>query len=704
LDCSNVWKEKFDSLDFHEDNIKTFFPKASKALFRDIQKGLNGTIIEVPGKKYQRANAFNQWLKWRIHPWTNSNGSVGGIFLILEDKTNENREKELHLRAEMVSKTGSWALDLLTKELFWSPMTKKIHEVSQDFTPKLEPAIKYYKKGEHRDKITKAVTLGIKTGKPWDLELIIITANGNEVWVRAKGEAEIVNGKCVRVFGTFQDIDEKKRAELKYQEIAERLKIATNTASIGIWEFNLLENKLLWDHNMFALYGLNPADFTNNFKAWEHAIHPDDKLRCQEEFEETLRNKTDYRSEFKIVTANGSVKRIKAIAKSFQDQTGKIIKLIGANWDVTEMKNNQEKLAQSLMTFSEIFEKSAIGMALIGADKGWFKVNKSLCSILGYSQKELLSLSVDDVTYPKDMKKSNKNINEAINNHLDNYQLEKRYVHKKGHLIHALVNVTVVRNERGALSHFITQVLDITPKINAEQQLNELYRVTKAQNKSLMNFAHIVSHNLRSHASNLSMLSKFMMDEEDAHEREKLNQMLLSATESLSETIHHLNEVVRVKTLVKDNLGNINLLDSLKRIEASLKSSIVENNVMSSLKVSTKTTVLAVPAYLESILLNLYTNAIKYRMPERSPQIEVNAEVKQENVHIFFKDNGMGIDLERYGEHLFGMYKTFHKHKDAKGIGLFITKNQVEAMNGRIKVTSEVNKGTTFEIILKKGQ
>jgi diguanylate cyclase len=411
LDYSLIWEEQFGHLQFNDQNIQILFPNASKALFEDIQKGLNGNIIHKAGQKFQRADGHNQWLQWHIRPWTMEDGTIGGIFIILEDKTVEQREKELFLKAETVSRTGSWSLDLLTKELFWSPMTKRIHEVPQDFRPNLETAINFYKPGLHREQLAAMVNHGINTGTPWEQELIIITATGKEVWIHGKGEAEMVNGKCVRIFGTFQDIDEKKRAELQYQEIAERLKIATKTANIGIWEYQLLENNLLWDDNMFSLYGLQRANFANNFQAWENVVHPDDRARCQVELEETINCKTDYQTEFRIVTPKGTQKRIKAIAKSFRDETGQTIKLIGANWDVTEMKNTQEKLAQSLLTFSEIFEKSAIGMALVSKDKKWFKVNHSLCRILGYPKNELLRLSIDDVTFPDDLQKSNKNIN-----------------------------------------------------------------------------------------------------------------------------------------------------------------------------------------------------------------------------------------------------------------------------------------------------
>ncbi|OCC28252.1 Histidine kinase [Leptospira interrogans serovar Canicola] len=102
---------------------------------------------------------------------------------------------------------------------------------------------------------------------------------------------------------------------------------------------------------------------------------------------------------------------------------------------------------------------------------------------------------------------------------------------------------------------------------------------------------------------------------------------------------------------------------------------------------------------MESILLNFLTNAVKYRHPDRVPEITLNAERQENRLILSIKDNGLGIDMKKYGDKLFGMYKTFHNNKDAKGIGLFITKNQVEAMGGKIEVESRLNNGTTFRII-----
>ena len=238
--------------------------------------------------------------------------------------------------------------------------------------------------------------------------------------------------------------------------------------------------------------------------------------------------------------------------------------------------------------------------------------------------------------------------------------------------------------------------------IAAENKTKSLLEITKNQNNSLLNFAHIVSHNLRSHATNLLMLTNFIKDEKDPNEKAHLEVMLQNASESLNETVHHLNDVVHISTNAEENLQNVDLLTSIKRVEKNISAILEENNVKCLINIPKNLTIKAVPAYLDSILLNLFTNSVKYKSEKRDLVIELNFKIKNDDVILYFLDNGQGIDLERHQNKIFGMYKTFHQHKDAKGIGLFITKNQIEAMNGSITVESTVDKETLFILTFKK--
>ncbi|MFN0048576.1 MAG: ATP-binding protein [Cytophagales bacterium] len=107
--------------------------------------------------------------------------------------------------------------------------------------------------------------------------------------------------------------------------------------------------------------------------------------------------------------------------------------------------------------------------------------------------------------------------------------------------------------------------------------------------------------------------------------------------------------------------------------------------------------------YLESIVLNLLTNAIKYKSKNRKPKINFTTNIDKDGIiFLVCEDNGLGIDMQKHEHKLFGLKKTFHEHPDAKGVGLFITKNQIETMGGTIFAESEIDKGTKFTIQFNK--
>ena len=533
------------------------------------QKDFPKQLLLEKTEKYSCPERGIKWYKWKVYTMSDEVKEHLGFTVIREDHSVTKRKEELMAKSLKVARIGGWEVDLINNQVHWTEVTKEIHEVDEDYVPNLEEGINFYKEGEDREKIAEMVSEGIRNGMPWDTELRIITAKGREVWVHAKGEAEIVDGTCIRLFGTFQDIDAKKKAEIKYQEVSNRMAIATQAANVGVWDYNVVDNVLVWDDNMYRLYGIHKDDFSGVYEAWETAVHPEDKEAGKRAIQLAISGEKEFDTEFRVVWPNGEVRYIKAFAITHRDENGIALRMIGTNWDITDKKI-------------------------------------------------------------------------------------------------------------------------------AETKLKNLLDISSEQNKSLMNFAHIVSHNLRSHASNLSMLSGFLMKETEEKEKENLVHMIDEAAESLNETVQHLNEVVQVKTGAAEKIKSINLLKAVKAVEKNLKILMKENNAQCELNIPKDLEVDAIQAYLDSVLLNLFTNSLKYKSPDRDVKIRIEAQKKGQNVCLAFTDNGLGMDLERYGSKIFGMYKTFHRHKDAKGIGLFITKNQMESMNGKISVESEVGEGSTF--------
>lgn len=255
-----------------------------------------------------------------------------------------------------------------------------------------------------------------------------------------------------------------------------------------------------------------------------------------------------------------------------------------------------------------------------------------------------------------------------------------------------------IRDENKKIIGFKGIFQDIDESKKKELKLQKSISIIASQNSRLFNFAHIVSHNLRSHSSNLTLLVQLIESVETTEEKLELINEVKTIGENLNTTIEHLNEIVTVHTNKKQKRKDLIFESVLHLVKNSIRNIINSGNAQITFNFNELKGVRFIPAYLESIFLNLITNAIKYKHPERDASIHFKSGVKDNRKFLKITDNGVGIDMKRYGDKIFGMYKTFHHNTDAVGIGLFITKNQIEAQNGTITVDSKVGQGTTFTI------
>lgn len=239
---------------------------------------------------------------------------------------------------------------------------------------------------------------------------------------------------------------------------------------------------------------------------------------------------------------------------------------------------------------------------------------------------------------------------------------------------------------------------DIDEEKRKEALLKISMNLIEEQNKRLLSFSHIVSHNLRSHSGNLKMTLDLLDIEESEDDKIILQGNIRKTSDALNLTISHLNEVVRVQTDLDQSKSDISFEEIMSLTLSILQPEITESKSTIVSNFKEIKTINYIPAYLESIFLNFTTNAIKYRQPNLPAVLHITSLLKNNRTVLIFSDNGMGIDLEKHGHKVFGMYKTFHSNANAKGIGLFLTKTQVESLGGTIKIQSEVNKGTTFTI------
>lgn len=219
-----------------------------------------------------------------------------------------------------------------------------------------------------------------------------------------------------------------------------------------------------------------------------------------------------------------------------------------------------------------------------------------------------------------------------------------------------------------------------------------------SQNSRLLNFAYIVSHNLRSHTSNLQLIVNLLDSLEDPQEKIELLANIKEVSNSLNKTIDHLNEVATIQTNNKQEKKEVDFQKAFNLVTLSIKKIIENQKANITVDFTQLASINYISAYFESILLNLITNSIKYKHPDRTPVIHIRTFMQNNKAFMEVSDNGAGIDLELYGKQIFGMYKTFHNNNESEGIGLFLTKNQIESLGGKISVESVVGEGTKFTV------
>ncbi len=370
--------------------------------------------------------------------------------------------------------------------------------------------------------------------------------------------------------------------------------------------------------------------------------------------------------------------------------------------DITEKRKAEQRLKDLSKLMGLAIKISKLGFWQWTVKDNTHIWSDRLFEIFGIDSSTILSPElIDEYIHPKDLSLCKKEIGKLVTKG-GTTTFEFRLITPKKETKYLLTRVECQEDESGRVTKLQGITMDITQEKKVERDLQSSYQTVLEQNKRLLNFSYIVSHNLRSHTSNIQGILSLLQENLQKPERLEMYGLLREVTNSLDETLNDLNEVINIqnnKNVFIQTLAIKEYIAKAKRILdkeiTSSKAKIVEN-LPEDLKIDFN------PAYLESIFLNLISNAVKYRHPERYPIIHITFEEDASHKIIHIKDNGIGIDLKRYRKDIFGMYKKFTDHKDARGLGLFVSKNQMEAMGGSIQVESTLDNGCTFTLYFSK--
>jgi PAS domain S-box-containing protein len=519
--------------------------------------------------------------------------------------------------------------------------------------------------------------------------------NGNYVWREDTFSFFYdENGKKIKEIIVARDISEQKKNRIEFEQLNSMLEQTSFLAKVGGWEVNMATKEVIWTDLIYEMYELDKNDFKPNiYSILRYFKKGPSRIKITEFFNQAVTNGKEYDKELELITAKGNHKWVRAIGKSLFEN-GECIKVFGTLQDITLQKQIDLKLKELALVASKTTD--AVIITDSNAKISWVNnafermTEYSLEEVIGKEQKDLLTGPKTNWEAVHEMMESTK-VFEAINATLLNYT-------KSGKPIWFDISVTPVFDENGVCTNFIDVKKDVTERMEKQEQLQALTDVTADQNKRLLNFTYIVSHNIRSHSANLTGLINLIENTDDVNDKQSLFKMLKTSTDKLEETIQNLNEIISIQNNLNQAKVKLNLKTEIERTFLVVQDVILESQVTIENKVIDEINLEVIPAYLDSILLNLITNAIKYRSPERQPIIEISTKTDGDYLVLLVKDNGLGLDLKKFKDKIFGMYKTFHNNPNSRGIGLFITKNQIEAMNGKIEVESEVNVGTTFKI------
>jgi len=483
-----------------------------------------------------------------------------------------------------------------------------------------------------------------------------------------------------------------------YSDDASHLAQIIDQLNAGIWEYNVSTKNVKWSAGFYTILGYVPGEIecSYNFFLDELLYHHDKPI-----FLKALHTRSAEQTntvQIRLLTKSSGYQWFESVTRKWEENG--VAKFTGSLVNINKSKILSLRSAQNDFLFAETGTIAKISGFEIDVPTLNLWLSKEAYDI--YELNDQYKLSIEDaVGYFEPQYRPL--LNDAIDNAIKfckPYDLELLFRSAKGNLIWVRAKGLPIIDDYGKCVKIrgILQDIDNIKKkgLALQTSINSL----NDQNKRLQNFAYIVSHNLRSHSGNLQFMVNLHEESESAEDRAEVFAHIKSISGSLATTVEHLNEIVMIHTETDKERKTLEFEEVFKTVMSALQSNIDSTHARVEYDFTQCPVIEYISAYLESIFQNLLTNALKYRHPDRPPVITCRTLRDNNHVYMLFEDNGIGIDMERYGDKVFGMYKTFHQNTDAKGIGLFITRNQIESMGGTIKVDSTVNVGTKFTIRL----
>ena len=647
------------------------------------------------------------------------------VFAVLKNASGKEGEQLVEDKWKVAldaSGDGMWDVNMQTDAVYFS---EKWHEIF-GYTASDVPTLADWTAKFHPDDLalTRKRSEEYLAGKLpfYSVEMRYLCKDGTYRWILSKGVlvSKTEDGKPLRFIGTHTDITNRKSAESQLESQHIFYEQILNSIPRYIYVYGpdrryLFLNPVAIDDAELRKWMIGKTDE-------EYCRHINKPLyiaeRRKEIFNTALQERQQIQWEEKLLNASGEMEYHLHNMYPVFNKEGALQMMMGYGQNITDRVQEQEALRTSRDTFASAFDYSGIGMALVSLDGKWLDVNNVLCEMTGYTKDELLKLSLQDITYKDDLYNDHALVKKLLARHISTYNIEKRYVSNKKKIVLTSVTVSVVWNSDDSPQFFIAQVVDITKRKELEGEINRKNADLEATKKNLINkisqlegLSHIIAHNLRGPAANIKMLSTALLADHKGGEiaakssfsglftNDEALELINESSETLMSSLATLMEITEIKLNKEIPYNDTDIKSLVDDVTTHLYSTIFEKHAQ--IKLDLEIPTVSYPkAYLENILYNFISNALKYSRTNVPPEILVSSYMLNDKVMISVKDNGLGIDMKKYGDKVFKLNEVFHRGYDSKGVGLYITKTQVESLGGAIEVKSKVNEGSEFIVRL----
>ncbi len=505
----------------------------------------------------------------------------------------------------------------------------------------------------------------------------------------------------IGVFITSSDVTQRKLAENKVRESEERFKTLIQESFDAV----LIKNKeqLITDcmASIEKLLGYSNEEMlgTNCF----HLIHDDYKPSAAATLAYILLSPNNEATiDAQMQHKNGEFVWVEITGKNMFHNSH-INGLLVILKDISERKRAENIISFSELRFRGLVQSGADMISIIDEEGTVQYSSPTVNTVLGNDPEKDIGKNVFAFVHPEDIGWVKENFDKMLQEGVRQKYIGPYRFPNANREYRWLETVVTNLSDDPAVHGIVINSRDVTERIKLNEEQQMLTRELMKNNKDLQQFSYITSHNLRAPVANLmSLLSLY----DKANPLEPFNQTLIEkfeeSTRTLNETLNDLLNVLVIKSNTQAEKEKIQLVDIIVAVKRNINSLLESKKGNLKIDFTEVQEIEGNKVHLESIFLNLISNAIKYSSPERAPLIEISSERKDNWTIVRFKDNGLGIDLNRYKDRIFGLYQRFHSGKEGKGFGLYMIKSQVEAMGGYIDVESKPGSGSTFSVYFKQ--